>query len=119
MLFRSHYKGTTSEPVSGEEVETSVVDTIAGDTEGEPDQIFEVQNLKDTVSMWLGKLSRRHRDVVVRRFGLEGHEDRTLEEVGADVGITRERVRQLQIEALGKLRRMMERDGIGPDQLGE
>lgn len=118
-LLALHYKGTTSEPVSGEEVETSVVDTIVGDTDGEPHQIVELQNLKDTVSMWLGKLSGRHRDVVVRRFGLQGHEDRTLEEIGTDVGITRERVRQLQIEALGKLRRMMERGGIGLDQLGE
>jgi RNA polymerase nonessential primary-like sigma factor len=57
--------------------------------------------------------------VVVRRFGLQGHEDGTLEEVGADVGITRERVRQLQIEALGKLRRMMERDGFVIEHLQE
>jgi len=78
---------------------------------------LELQDLHSHVGVWLGRLLHRHRDVVARRFGLLGHPGATLEQVGAEVGITRERVRQLQIEALGKLRRMMERDGFAPEFL--
>ncbi len=114
-----HYKiASISQPV-GDESENSLVDSISAGKTSEPHQILELQDIKANVAVWLGKLSQRHRAVVVRRFGLQGHEDGTLEEVGADVGITRERVRQLQIEALGKLRRMMERDGFVIDHLQE
>ncbi|HTQ99214.1 MAG TPA: sigma-70 family RNA polymerase sigma factor [Candidatus Acidoferrum sp.] len=116
-LLNLHYRVTSTDQSAAEDSEMSVVDTIAAGTGDEPHQVLELQNLKANVTMWLGKLSQRHRDVVVRRYGLQGHEDLTLEEIGTDVGITRERVRQLQIEALGKLRRMMERDGLRAEHL--
>jgi RNA polymerase nonessential primary-like sigma factor len=112
-----HFKMALADQPHSEEGEHSLVDSISASRTSEPHQILELQDIKANVTVWLGKLSRRHRDVVVRRFGLQGHEDGTLEQVGADVGITRERVRQLQIEALGKLRRMMERDGFVIDHL--
>jgi RNA polymerase nonessential primary-like sigma factor len=68
-----------------------------------------------SMEQWLGRLSAKHRDVLQRRFGLNGHQGATLEEVGNQVGLTRERVRQLQLEALEKLRRMMEREGLTLD----
>ena len=52
-----------------------------------------------------------------RRFGLRGHDAATLEEVGRAVGLTRERVRQIQVEALKRLRRGMENQGLGADGL--
>ena len=57
------------------------------------------------------KLEAKHRDVVVRRFGLHGYERTTLEDVGRELGVTRERVRQIQMEALKKLRRILEGSG--------
>ena len=51
-------------------------------------------------------------EVVIRRFGLRGHERSTLEEVGVEMGVTRERVRQIQMEALKRLRRIMESKGL-------
>jgi RNA polymerase nonessential primary-like sigma factor len=48
--------------------------------------------------------------VVIRRYGLLGHESNTLEEVGNEIGLTRERVRQIQSEALRKLKRAIEKD---------
>lgn len=107
-----HSKTASVDQPVGEEENGSLVDSISACTSLEPHRILELQDIKANVTVWLGKLSQRHRDVVLRRFGLQGHQDATLEEVGADVGITRERVRQLQIEALGKLRRIMERDGF-------
>ena len=54
-------------------------------------------------------LKARARAVVVRRFGLDGHRGMTLEEIGAELGCTRERVRQIQDEALKRMRRAFAR----------
>ena len=56
-------------------------------------------------------------EVVIRRFGLRGHEAATLEEVGDEIGLTRERVRQIQVEALKKLRRVLEKQGLSMDNI--
>jgi RNA polymerase nonessential primary-like sigma factor len=55
--------------------------------------------------------------VVARRFGLNGHDVYTLEEVGQELGVTRERVRQIQLEALKRLRDIMEREGFSMDAM--
>jgi RNA polymerase nonessential primary-like sigma factor len=65
----------------------------------------------------LGELPQRHQDVLSRRFGLRGHDSGTLEEVGEAVGLTRERVRQVQMEGLKRLRRSLESQGLDPRQL--
>lgn len=65
------------------------------------------------------RAERKQREVVVRRFGLRGHESATLEEVGAEIGLTRERVRQIQVEALKKLRRALEKQGLSLEALFE
>lgn len=116
-LMSLHTKCYSADQPVGDDSEFTVVDSIVAARADEPEQRLTVQDLKGNVEVWLGRLSHRHRDVVARRYGLLGHQDGTLEQVGADVGITRERVRQLQIEALGKLRRMMERDGFEPEFL--
>jgi RNA polymerase nonessential primary-like sigma factor len=58
-------------------------------------------------------------EVVVRRFGLRGHEAATLEQVGEEIGLTRERVRQIQVEALKKLRRLLDKRGLSLDAIFE
>lgn len=68
-----------------------------------------------TLRRWLAELSRRQREVLIRRFGLDGFPASTLEQVGEDIGLTRERVRQIQIEAMRRLRRLASRDGYDLD----
>lgn len=116
-LMALHIRICSADQTMAEDSEVSLVEQLPSQPETQPDQIVEENNLRDSMAHWVSRLSKRHREVVVRRFGLDGHPDGTLEDVGKDVGITRERVRQLQIEALMKLRRMMERDGFSPDQL--
>ena len=55
--------------------------------------------------------------MVSRRFGLRGYETSTLEEVGREIGLTRERVRQIQVEALKRLRVIMETQGLSSDSI--
>ena len=60
------------------------------------------------IDEWLDELDEKQRDVVMRRFGLRNYPRGTLEEVGKELGVTRERVRQIQMDALRKLRRILE-----------
>ena len=55
--------------------------------------------------------------MVVRRFGLHGYEPSTLEQVGEEIGLTRERVRQIQVETLRRLRRIMEKQGLSMESI--
>jgi len=66
---------------------------------------------------WLSELSDKQREVVSRRFGLRGYQPTTLEDVGREIGLTRERVRQIQVDALKRLRATLERHGLTPDQV--
>jgi RNA polymerase nonessential primary-like sigma factor len=62
-------------------------------------------------------LPEKHADVLSRRFGLRGYEMSTLEQVGQEIGLTRERVRQIQVEALRKLREIVEKNGLSGEDL--
>ncbi len=63
------------------------------------------------------QLNDKQREVVNRRFGLHGYDTATLEEVGNEIGVTRERVRQIQLEALKRLREILEKDGYSSETL--
>jgi len=91
--------------------EQTFLDTLPDESVVDPISQIEKQNLQVYVSGWLAQLPSTYKEVVVRRFGLMGHEQKTLEEVGVEMGITRERVRQIQTEALSRLRRLLEKEG--------
>jgi RNA polymerase nonessential primary-like sigma factor len=89
----------------------TLLDSLPDERMRDPAEILQHENVLRFVDEWLGQLSEKQRAVIERRFGLRGREAGTLEEVGADVGLTRERVRQIQIEALARLRAILEREG--------
>jgi len=66
---------------------------------------------------WLGELNLKQREVLARRFGLLGYEPSTLEDVGREIGLTRERVRQIQVEALRRLKDILQQEGLSTDSL--
>ncbi len=99
-----------------EDGQKTVVDTIADEHNIDPRDLTEQADFQVHMTGWLDRLNERERQVIVRRFGLEGYERGTLEEVGVAVGLTRERVRQLQIEALKKLRHLVEAEGISQSE---
>ena len=71
------------------------------------------------LDVWLDQLEDKQREVVLRRFGLRNYSRGTLEEVGGELGVTRERVRQIQMDALRKLRRILEQSGYSRDNIME
>ena len=101
----------------GPDSDTSMVDMIADVQVCDPSQLLQDTDIKDNIALWLEELSEKQREVVARRFGLRGHESSTLEEVGREIGLTRERVRQIQVEALRRLRTIMETQGLSGDSL--
>jgi RNA polymerase nonessential primary-like sigma factor len=103
-------------PVSGDS-ERPLLDLIADENAQEPSTLLADEDVRSHCGEWLDELEAKQRAVVVRRFGLEGHERETLEEVGRELGVTRERVRQIQIEALKRLRRVLESRGFSVDTL--
>ncbi|MFT4825192.1 MAG: RNA polymerase nonessential primary-like sigma factor [Cryomorphaceae bacterium] len=101
----------------GPDSDRSVVDTIADTRVSDPSQLLQDNDIKDSIGDWLEELSDKQCEVVSRRFGLRGYESSTLEEVGREIGLTRERVRQIQVEALKRLRVIMETQGLSSDSL--
>ena len=101
----------------GREGDRSVLDAIPDEHNQEPDACLQDEDIRSNIEHWLGLLSDKQREVLSRRFGLGGYDVFTLEEVGEELGVTRERVRQIQIEALKRLRDIMEREGFSMDAL--
>lgn len=94
---------------------TSLLDFLSDEHGASPDQEVAHRELSQLMKSWLARLSDKHRYVVERRFGLNHIEPATLEELAAEMGLTRERVRQIQQEALVKLKRHFASQGVRKD----
>ena len=101
----------------GADSDKTLLDTLADDMAEDPLERLQDDDLNASIDMWLSELSEKQREVVTRRFGLRGHESSTLEEVGREIGLTRERVRQIQVEALKRLRDIFEQHGLTGESL--
>ena len=94
-----------------------MLDIIPDEDCTEPDMLIQDEDIVGYVDAWLAELEVKQREVVIRRFGLHGYERATLEEVGNELGVTRERVRQIQMDALKRLRKILESRGFTEDNL--
>jgi RNA polymerase nonessential primary-like sigma factor len=91
------------------------VEQLRAQRSAEPLPCAQANDLNEIVDHWVFELDDKHRTVVERRFGLHGCRRSTLEEIGREIGVTRERVRQIQLDALKRLREMLESHGISRD----
>lgn len=89
-----------------------ILDSIADESGSSPETRYADVAAERLLSSWLDQLPSQQREVVEHRFGLHGHGRRTLEEVGNLMGVTRERVRQVQLAALVRLRDISRREGF-------
>ena len=101
----------------GVDSDKSLLDTIPDIHVSDPAEMLQNDDMKASISEWIGELSEKQREVVSRRFGLRGYETTTLEEVGREIGLTRERVRQIQVEALKRLRDILEKQGLSSESV--
>jgi RNA polymerase nonessential primary-like sigma factor len=103
-------------PLHGDSGAT-LADGLADDDARAPELMLHVAEIETVVEGWLAELGPRLRQVIERRYGLSGCEVATLDELSREMGVTRERVRQIQGEALAKLRTKIAGRGYTRDAL--
>ena len=116
-LFCLNDKVTSYDNVIGHDDSKSLLDTIPDENSINPAIFLTDESLRLQIEEFLDELYYNQCQVISRRFGLRGFEKSTLEEVGAEINLTRERVRQIQVEALVALRKLLEKTGLTHDDL--
>tara|TARA_B100000953_G_scaffold66825_1_gene53530 strand:- start:187 stop:1182 length:996 start_codon:yes stop_codon:yes gene_type:complete len=116
-MLRLNERITSVDTPIGGENDKALLDIIADEKEFSPEESLQDSDIKSNIVTWLEELNSKQREVLARRFGLMGHEPSTLEDVGAEIGLTRERVRQIQVEALRRLRDMLGHQGLSLENL--
>lgn len=111
MLRLNERISSVDTPIGGDS-DKGLLDIIADEKASGPEEHIQDEDMRDNILIWLDTLSSKQREVLARRFGLLGYEPSTLEDVGREIGLTRERVRQIQVEALRKLRETLRQQGL-------
>ncbi|MBE1300115.1 MAG: RNA polymerase sigma factor RpoS [Alteromonadaceae bacterium] len=116
-MLRLNERITSVDTPIGSENDKALLDVIADEKGHGPEDELQDNDIKCNIVEWLGELNPKQREVLARRFGLLGYEPSTLEDVGAEIGLTRERVRQIQVEALRRLREILSQQGLNLEAL--
>jgi len=115
-LLRLNERVTSIESIRGSQ-DRQPIETITDENSRDPAGDVQRDDLHTKLEQMLSTLSEKHQQVLERRFGLRGFTKGSLEEVGSQIGITRERVRQIQIDALARLKRALEAEGLDPAEV--
>ena len=116
-MLRLNERITSVDTPIGSDNDKALLDIIADEKGHGPEEELQDKDIKCSIVRWLEELNPKQREVLARRFGLMGYEPSTLEDVGAEIGLTRERVRQIQVEALRRLRDMLGHQGLNLEAL--
>ncbi|MCG6899602.1 MAG: RNA polymerase sigma factor RpoS [Gammaproteobacteria bacterium] len=116
MLWLNERISSTDSTVMADSGKT-LLDTLPDADAQDPSDTLQEEGVHSNLEECLTQLSDKQREVVERRFGLHGYSVSTLEEVGQEIGVTRERVRQIQMDALKKLKRVLEQEGFSIEAL--
>jgi RNA polymerase nonessential primary-like sigma factor len=118
-LFEFNEPVSSTDEPQGSYPGYAVLDSIADENGNSPETSYADVTAERLLGSWLDQLPTQQRDVVEHRYGLHGHGRKTLEEVGRLLGVTRERVRQVQLAALNRLKDISRREGFRELPLGE
>ena len=116
-MLRLNERITSVDTPIGGDNDKILLDVIADERGHGPEEELQDTDIKLNIVHWLEDLNPKQREVLARRFGLLGYEPSTLEDVGVEIGLTRERVRQIQVEALRRLRDMLGHKGLNLESL--
>ena len=111
-MLRLNERVASVDARAGFESDKSLLDTIPDENNLDPSVLLQDSDVHQRMDLWLRQLTDKQYAVVERRFGLHGRDVATLEEIGSELGVTRERVRQIQMEAMRRLRQILEREGF-------
>ena len=111
-MLRLNERVTSVDTPIGGDNDKALLDILTDEADDGPEGVLQDGDLKERITEWLDALNPKQKEVLARRFGLLGYEPSTLEVVGHEIGLTRERVRQIQVEALRKLRDFLRQQGL-------
>ncbi|MFA0054552.1 MULTISPECIES: RNA polymerase sigma factor RpoS [Vibrio] len=116
MLRLNERVSSVDTPIGGDG-EKALLDIIPDINNSDPEVSTQENDIKNSLIFWLDELNPKQKEVLARRFGLLGYEPSTLEEVGREISLTRERVRQIQVEGLRRLREILIKQGLNMENL--
>lgn len=116
MLKLNEKISSVDTPIGGDG-DKALLDVITDENDLDPETEIQDDDIRLSLVRWLEELNPKQREVLARRFGLLGYEASTLEDVGREIGLTRERVRQIQVEALRRLKEVLTQQGLSIDTL--
>ncbi|GIU46004.1 RNA polymerase sigma factor RpoS [Shewanella sairae] len=116
-MLKLNERITSVDTPFGGESDKALLDVLADDDNVGPDYKVQDEDMSKSVVKWLDELNTKQREVLARRFGLLGYEPSTLENVGKEIGLTRERVRQIQVEALKRLKDLLGAQGLSVEAI--
>ncbi|KOO13590.1 RNA polymerase sigma factor RpoS [Vibrio xuii] len=116
MLRLNERISSVDTPIGGDG-EKALLDIIPDINNSDPEVSTQDDDIKSSLIHWLDELNPKQKEVLARRFGLLGYEPSTLEEVGREINLTRERVRQIQVEGLRRLREILIKQGLNMENL--
>ncbi|MDN3717184.1 RNA polymerase sigma factor RpoS [Vibrio breoganii] len=116
MLRLNERVSSVDTPIGGDG-DKALLDIIPDINNSDPEVSTQDDDIKHSLIDWLDELNPKQKEVLARRFGLLGYEPSTLEEVGREINLTRERVRQIQVEGLRRLREILLKQGLNMESL--
>jgi RNA polymerase nonessential primary-like sigma factor len=116
MLRLNERISSVDTPVGGDS-DKALLDILTDERGDGPELTIQTDDIRENIVHWLEELNAKQREVLARRFGLLGYEPSTLEDVGKEIGLTRERVRQIQVEALRRLKDILTHQGLNIESL--
>ena len=108
LMRRAAMRPASLDSPVGDESSTKLGELVSDENAAVPDRELSDKNISGILRALIGELPDREVQILVRRFGLDGEEEQTLEEIGRHFGVTRERIRQLQNAALAKLHQKLD-----------
>lgn len=116
-MLRLNERITSVDAPLGGDSKKALLDILSDEKDSSPEDTTQDDDMKQSIVKWLFELNTKQREVLARRFGLLGYEAATLEDVGREIGLTRERVRQIQVEGLRRLREILQGQGLSIEAL--
>lgn len=110
-MLKLNERVTSVDVPVGKDNDKPLVDSISDEKRHSPAEQLQEDNMKKNVTQWVYQLADKQREVICRRYGLCGYENSTLEQVAQELGVTRERVRQIQMDGLKRLKDILEVSG--------
>ncbi|EKO3556967.1 RNA polymerase sigma factor RpoS [Vibrio metschnikovii] len=116
MLRLNERISSVDTPIGGDG-DKALLDILPDSNHSDPEVSTQDDDIRLSLLNWLDELNPKQKEVLARRFGLLGYEPSTLEEVGREINLTRERVRQIQVEGLRRLREILVKQGLNMEAL--